>query len=43
MVWYGDPLIGIGGIAAMIFAVIVAFLTACCYIAALRLLYRRLE
>jgi hypothetical protein len=29
-VWFGDPLIGIGGIVGVVFALIVAFLTGCC-------------
>lgn len=40
-VWRGDPLIGIGGIAGVIFACLVGCLTACCYIAALKLLHPR--
>ena len=39
-IWQGDPLIGLGGIAAMIFAVIVGFLTTFFYVIALRVLRR---
>jgi hypothetical protein len=40
-IWQGDPLIGLGGIAAMIFAAIVGFLTTSFYLIALRVLRRR--
>ena len=30
-IWYGDPLIGVGGIAAVLFALIVGFLTTLLY------------
>ncbi len=41
-IWYGDPLIGVGGIAAMICALTVGFLTTYFYVLALRVLHRRL-
>jgi len=41
-IWHGDPLIGLGGIAAMIYAVIVGFLTTSLYLLALRVLHRLL-
>ena len=41
-IWHGDPLIGFGGIAAMICALIVGFLTTCFYVLALRVLHRLL-
>ena len=34
-IWYGDPLIGLGGFAAMIFAFIVGFVTTSFYVVAL--------
>jgi len=40
-IWQGDPLIGLGGIAAIIFAAIVGFLTTSFYLIALRALRRR--
>jgi hypothetical protein len=40
-IWYGDPLIGVGGFAAMIFAFIVGFVTTSFYIIALRIVHRR--
>jgi hypothetical protein len=40
-IWQGDPLIGLGGIAAMIFAAIVGFLTTSLYLIVLRVLRRR--
>lgn len=39
-IWYGDPLAGIGGIACMLFALIVGFLTTSIYLASLRILRR---
>ena len=41
-IWHGDPLIGLGGIAAMICALIVGFLTTSLYLLALRVLHRLL-
>lgn len=41
-IWHGDPLSGIGGIAAMIYALIVGFLTTSLYVLALRVDYRLL-
>jgi hypothetical protein len=40
-IWYGDPLIGLGGFAAMIFAFIVGFVTTSFYVIALRIVHRR--
>ena len=40
-IWQGDPLIGMGGIAAMLFALIVGFLTTSFYVIALKVLHRR--
>ena len=40
-IWQGDPLIGLGGIAAIISAAIVGFLTTWFYLIALRVLRRR--
>src|SRR5262249_54255587 len=40
-IWQGDPLIGLGGIAAMIFSAIVGFLTTSFYVIALKILHRR--
>jgi hypothetical protein len=40
-IWLGDPLIGLGGIAAMIFALMVGFLTTSFYVMALKVLHRR--
>jgi hypothetical protein len=40
-IWQGDPLIGLDGIAAIIFAAIVGFLTTSFYLIALRVLRRR--
>ncbi len=39
-IWHGDPLSGLGGIAAMIYALIVGFLTTSFYLLALRVLHR---
>jgi hypothetical protein len=41
MIWQGDPLIGLGVTTAMIFALIVGFLTACVYVVGLKVLYTR--
>ena len=40
-IWQGDPLFGIGGIAGMISAMIVGFLTTSIYVIALKVLHRR--
>jgi hypothetical protein len=40
-IWHGDPLVGLGGIAAITFALIVGFLTTSFYVIALRILHRR--
>jgi hypothetical protein len=40
-IWQGDLLIGLGCITAMVFALIVGFLTASFYVIALRILHRR--
>jgi hypothetical protein len=40
MVWYGDPLAGIGGFACMIFALIVGFLAISIYLVSLRMFRR---
>jgi len=40
-IWYGDPLVGLGGFAAMIFALIVGFVTTSFYVIALRIVHRR--
>jgi hypothetical protein len=42
-IWYGDPLLGVlGGVAAaMVYALIVGFLTTCLYVIALRVLFAR--
>jgi O-antigen ligase len=39
-VWYGDPLIGVGGISGGIFALIVGFLTTSFYVIGLKRLQR---
>ena len=39
-IWYGDPLLGIGGILSIVFAFIVGFLTTSFYVLALKLLHR---
>jgi hypothetical protein len=39
-IWHGDPLIGMGGIATIIFALTVGFLTTSLYVIALKLLHR---
>jgi hypothetical protein len=41
-IWHGDPLTGLGGIAAIICALIVGFLTTSLYVLALRVLHRLL-
>jgi hypothetical protein len=40
-IWQGDPLSGLGGITATIFALIVGFLTTLFYAVGLKLLHRR--
>jgi hypothetical protein len=40
-IWHGDPLIGIGGFATIIFAFIVGFLTTSLYVIALKVLHRQ--
>jgi hypothetical protein len=40
-VWHGDPLLGIGGIAGIVFAAIVGSFTALFYVIALRVIHRR--
>jgi hypothetical protein len=40
-VWYGDPLLGIGGLAMMVFAAIVGSFTALFYVVALKVIHRR--
>ena len=42
-IWYGDPLLGVlGGVAAaMVYALIVGFLTTCLYVIALRVFFSR--
>ena len=40
-IWRGDPLIGVGGISGMIYALIVGFLTTSLYVIALKILHRR--
>jgi hypothetical protein len=42
-VWHGDPLTGVGGLAAIICALIVGFLTTSLYLLALRVLHRLLR
>jgi hypothetical protein len=39
-IWLGDPLIGLGGISGMIYALIVGFLTTSFYVVALKVLHR---
>lgn len=38
-IWHGDPLVGLGGMAAIIYALIVGFLTTSLYVVALRVLH----
>lgn len=40
-IWYGDPLVGVGGISGSIFALIVGSLTTCFYVTALKVLHRQ--
>jgi hypothetical protein len=40
-IWYGDPLIGMGGFAALFFALIVGSVTTFLYILGLKLTHRR--
>jgi hypothetical protein len=40
-VWYGDPLLGIGGLASMVFAAIVGSFTVLFYVSALKVIHRR--
>jgi hypothetical protein len=40
-IWFGDPLIGVGGIAAIIFSAVVGFLAGFFYVAGLGFLDRR--
>jgi hypothetical protein len=42
-VWYGDPLLGIGGFAVMVFAAIVGSFTALFYVIALKVIHRRFK
>jgi hypothetical protein len=41
-IWYGDPLIGVGGIACVLFALIVGFLTTLLYTVVLKFAHRQL-
>ena len=41
-IWYGDPFIGVGGIACVFFALIVGFLTTLLYTVALKPAHRRI-
>lgn len=41
LIWYGDPLAGLGGISGMVYALIVGFLTTSFYVIALKVLHRR--
>jgi drug/metabolite transporter (DMT)-like permease len=40
-VWYGDPLLGVGGFASMFFAAVVGSLTTLLYVIVLRVIHRR--
>ena len=42
-IWYGGPIISLGGIAAMIFAFLVGFFTSSLYVIALHALHSRLR
>jgi hypothetical protein len=39
-VWYGDPLLGVGGFAGMVFAAVVGSLTALFYVIVLKVIHR---
>jgi hypothetical protein len=39
-IWHGDPLTGLGGFIAMLFALVVGFLTTCSYILVLKVTHR---
>lgn len=40
-IWHGDPLTGLGGIAAILFALILGILTSSLYVISLKTLHRR--